>query len=62
MGGSQQDRGGRLDDGRADRQGVRRVLHEQNPDVNITVSESGSGNGAKSLINGACDVADMSRR
>ncbi len=30
-------------------------------DVNITVSESGSGNGAKSLINGACDVADMSR-
>ena len=33
----------------------------QHPDVNITVSESGSGNGAKSLINGACDVADMSR-
>lgn len=32
-----------------------------NPDVNITVSESGSGNGAKSLINGVCDVADMSR-
>jgi phosphate transport system substrate-binding protein len=31
------------------------------PDVNITVSESGSGNGAKSLINGTCDVADMSR-
>ena len=31
------------------------------PDVNVTVSESGSGNGAKSLINGACDVADMSR-
>jgi phosphate transport system substrate-binding protein len=30
-------------------------------DVNITVSESGSGNGAKSLINGTCDVADMSR-
>lgn len=29
--------------------------------VNITVSESGSGNGAKSLINGTCDVADMSR-
>jgi len=29
--------------------------------VNITVSESGSGNGAKSLINGVCDVADMSR-
>lgn len=30
-------------------------------DVNITVSESGSGNGAKSLINSACDVASMSR-
>jgi phosphate transport system substrate-binding protein len=30
-------------------------------DVNITVSESGSGNGAKSLINGVCHVADMSR-
>ncbi len=33
----------------------------QHPDVNITVSESGSGNGAKSLINGTCDVASMSR-
>jgi phosphate transport system substrate-binding protein len=33
----------------------------QHPGVNITVSESGSGNGAKSLINGVCDVADMSR-
>jgi phosphate transport system substrate-binding protein len=31
------------------------------PDVNITVSESGSGNGAKSIMNGTCDVADMSR-
>lgn len=31
------------------------------PDVNITVSESGSGNGAKSLLNGVCDIADMSR-
>jgi phosphate transport system substrate-binding protein len=30
-------------------------------DVNITVSESGSGNGAKSLINAACDLATMSR-
>ena len=30
-------------------------------DINITVSESGSGNGAKSLINGMCDIADMSR-
>lgn len=32
-----------------------------NKDVNITVSESGSGNGAKSLINGVCHIADMSR-
>lgn len=32
-----------------------------NPGTNVTVSESGSGNGAKSLINGSCDVADMSR-
>lgn len=32
-----------------------------NKDVNITVSESGSGNGAKSLINSVCDIADMSR-
>lgn len=29
--------------------------------VEVTVSESGSGNGAKSLINGTCDIADMSR-
>lgn len=29
--------------------------------VRVTVSESGSGNGAKSLINGACSVASMSR-
>ena len=31
------------------------------PEVNITISESGSGNGAKSLKNGVCDVANMSR-
>ena len=34
---------------------------KKNPQINVTVSESGSGNGAKSLINGACDIADMSR-
>lgn len=34
---------------------------KNNPEVNITVSESGSGNGAKSLINGLCEVASMSR-
>jgi len=33
----------------------------KNPNVNITVSESGSGNGAKSLINNTCQVANMSR-
>jgi phosphate transport system substrate-binding protein len=29
--------------------------------VEVTVSESGSGNGAKSLINKSCDIANMSR-
>jgi phosphate transport system substrate-binding protein len=32
-----------------------------NPDVNITVSESGSGNGAKGLLNSTCDIGAMSR-
>lgn len=31
------------------------------PEINVTVSESGSGNGAKALLNGTCDIADMSR-
>jgi len=34
---------------------------EVHPEVNITVSESGSGNGAKSLIHKTCHVASMSR-
>lgn len=34
---------------------------QHNPDLKIVVSESGSGNGAKSLTNGTCDVAAMSR-
>ena len=34
---------------------------KRHPGVNISVGESGSGNGAKSLINGACNVATMSR-
>ncbi len=34
---------------------------EANPDINMTVSESGSGNGAKSLLNATCDIAAMSR-
>ena len=32
-----------------------------NPDVNVTVSESGSGNGAKSLVNGLCHIGMLSR-
>ncbi|MCX7047575.1 MAG: phosphate ABC transporter substrate-binding protein [Candidatus Sumerlaeota bacterium] len=31
------------------------------PNVKITVSQSGSGNGVKSLINGSCQIASMSR-
>jgi phosphate transport system substrate-binding protein len=34
---------------------------DNNKGVNITVSESGSGNGAKTLINSTCHIADMSR-
>ena len=33
----------------------------KNPGVNVLVSESGSGIGATSLVNGSCDVASMSR-
>jgi len=33
----------------------------RNPQLKITVAESGSGNGAKSLVNATCDIADMSR-
>ncbi len=36
-------------------------LDERNEGYQITVSESGSGNGAKSLINNTCDAAAMSR-
>ena len=39
----------------------RTYYRELHPEVNINVSESGSGNGAKSLINSTCDIADMSR-
>ena len=34
---------------------------QEHPSVKITVQETGSGNGAKSLINDACDIACMSR-
>ena len=33
----------------------------KNPDVNVTVNESGSGNGAKGLINSTCHIGNMSR-
>ena len=33
----------------------------QKPGLNITVSESGSGNGAKALLNGTCGIANLSR-
>ena len=33
----------------------------KNEGVNVTVNESGSGNGAKGIINGTCDIANMSR-
>lgn len=32
-----------------------------NPDVNISVSGGGSGNGIKAIIDGSCDIADASR-
>lgn len=34
----------------------------KNPGVNVTVSESGSGNGAKAIINGTADIGNLSRR
>jgi phosphate transport system substrate-binding protein len=34
---------------------------QNNPGVNVTVSETGSGTGAKALVNNACDIACMSR-
>ena len=36
-------------------------LMRQDNTANITVSESGSGNGAKALLNGTCDIANLSR-
>jgi len=31
------------------------------PDLNITVKKTGSGDGAAALVNGRCDIANMSR-
>lgn len=36
-------------------------LMRKEPGWNILVSESGSGNGAKGLMNGTCDIANLSR-
>jgi phosphate transport system substrate-binding protein len=36
-------------------------MMRENGAINITVSESGSGNGAKALLNGTCDIANLSR-
>lgn len=34
---------------------------KNNPGINVTVSESGSGNGAKGILNSTCDIGMMSR-
>ena len=34
---------------------------QQNPDVKISISGGGSGNGIKALIDGSTDIADSSR-
>ncbi len=34
---------------------------KRHPDINVTVGESGSGNGVKSLLNATCDIATLSR-
>lgn len=43
-------------------QAVAEEFMKKNKDVKITVGESGSGNGAKKLIAGEIDIADMSRK
>lgn len=34
---------------------------KQHPDTDVSISMTGSGSGAKSLMQGACDIANMSR-
>ena len=34
---------------------------KRNPGINVTVAGGGSGNGAKALVNGTCQVANLSR-
>jgi phosphate transport system substrate-binding protein len=43
-------------------QAIAEEFMKKNKDVRITVGESGSGNGAKKLIDGEIDIADMSRK
>ena len=40
---------------------VAEAYMKENKDAEITVSESGSGNGAKALLNSTCDIAALSR-
>jgi phosphate transport system substrate-binding protein len=42
-------------------QKVAEAYMKQNPDVKITISGGGSGNGIKALIDGSTDIADSSR-
>ncbi|MBN2125648.1 MAG: phosphate ABC transporter substrate-binding protein [Deltaproteobacteria bacterium] len=42
-------------------QKVAEAYMKQNPDVRITISGGGSGNGIKALIDGSTDIADSSR-
>ncbi len=42
-------------------QKVSEVYMKQNPDVKISISGGGSGNGMKALIDGSTDIADSSR-
>ena len=37
------------------------VFKKSHPDVTITVNKTGSGNGAAALVDGRCDIANMSR-
>jgi phosphate transport system substrate-binding protein len=42
-------------------QKVAEAYMKQNPDVKITISGGGSGNGIKAIIDGSTDIADSSR-
>ncbi len=42
-------------------QAIREVLIDMYDDIEITINETGSGHGAKALMEGRCDIAMMSR-